>query len=209
MIPLRSTRTALVAAILLPGCHCGNTDIVDPDSDTSTTASTASTASEDALTTPSSTGTTGEPFDASRWLGRYHYENVFLPFGERGNPHGSYSLANFEILPDQTAAMFYDDCSYDEGVTTLYTWVPSDDDDWLELHPGPGETSLRFWADPDVETLRVQMIDPCRELRFEIDGRIEGLAPFRPGESCWIDRCVTPSIIHVDYCEGEEPPPCP
>ena len=202
MIALRSTRTALVATLFPTGCHCENADIVGIDSDD------AVTASDGALTGPSSTSTTGEPFDASRWLGRYHYENVFLPFGERGEPHGSYSLANFEILPDSTATMFYDHCSYDQGVTTLYTWAPSDDG-WLELYPGPGEPALRFWADPDVETLRVHMVDACRELEFEIDGRIEGLAPFRPGESCWIDRCITPGIIHVDYCEGEEPPPCP
>jgi hypothetical protein len=203
MTPHRSTPMALAAVILwLAACHCENADIVELGSDTSTTAS------DDALTETSSTGTTGQPFDASRWIGRYHYENVFLPFGERGNSHGSYSLANFEVLPDATAVMFYDHCSYDEGITTLYTWAPSDDG-WLELYPGPGETSLQFWADPDVETLRVQMVDPCRELWFEIDGRIEGWAPFRPGESCWIDRCTTPSIIHVDYCEGEAPPPCP
>jgi hypothetical protein len=104
--------------------------------------------------------------------------------------------------------MFNDDCSFDEGITTVYEWVPSEEG-WLSLHPGPGETSLRFWANPDVDTLRVQMIDSCRALRFERDGQIVSWTTFRPGESCWVDRCTAPNIMQVDYCEGEEPPPCP
>jgi hypothetical protein len=199
----RSIRMTLLAATWLSGCQCANGDIVELDSEAS------SSSAEEAFTGSStSSDGTGEPFDASRWIGRYHFENVFLPFGERGDSHGDNALINFEIPPDSRATMFNDDCSFDEGITTVYEWVPSEEG-WLSLHPGPGETSLRFWANPDVDTLRVQMIDSCRALRFERDGQIVSWTTFRPGESCWVDRCTAPNIMQVDYCEGEEPPPCP
>lgn len=199
----QSTRMTVLAVTWLSGCQCANEDAIELGS------ATSSTSFGEPLTGSSSSsgGSTGAPFDASLWIGRYHYENVFLPFGERGDPHGSLSLANFEVLPDSRATMLYDDCSFDEAIITVYEWLPSEDG-WLSLRPGPGETSLRFWANPDVDTLRVQMIDSCRELRFELDGQIVSWTPFLPGESCWVDRCTTPGILQVDYCEGEEPPPC-
>lgn len=200
MIP-RST-WPLLAATWLSGCQCASADIVQLDSE-------ASSASGETFMGPSSSDTsTGEPFDASRWIGRYHFENTFLPFGERGDPHGSYSLVNFEILPDGRASMFYDNCSFDEPVTIAYEWLPAEDG-WLSLHPGVGETSLRFMSNTDVGTIRIQLVEPCRELNFEIDGYPPGFTIVRPGESCWVDRCTTYHILQLDYCEGEEPPPCP
>ena len=116
-------------------------------------------------------------------------------------------LMNFEIFPDFRATMFYEDCSY-EPIMTHYEWTPSEGG-WLSLQPGAGASSLRIWGTHEVETLRVQMIDPCRELHFELDGQVQDWMPFRPGASCWVDRCSTPGVMQVDYCEGEEPPPCP
>src|SRR5690606_30066793 len=156
----------------------------------------------------SSDGSTGEPFDASRWIGRYHFENVLLPFGERGDPQGSASLTNLEILPDARATMFYDNCVFDEPILIEYEWRPSPDG-WMDFLPGAGESSLRFRADPEVESLRVRLVEPCRELEVEVDGGDVGFTVVRPGEACWVDRCTTPGIMQIDYCEGEEPPPCP
>jgi hypothetical protein len=89
-----------------------------------------------------------------------------------------------------------------------------DGSDWLyprcdAMRPGLGETSLRFWANPDVDTIHLRLIEPCRELEFEVDGRPLSFTKVRPGASCWVNRCTTPGIAQLDYCEGEEPPPCP
>jgi hypothetical protein len=159
------------------------------------------------LASSSGEASTGEPFDASRWIGRYHYENVFLPFGEGGDP-GDLTLVNVEILADSTAVMFYDNCAFDEPIIIKYAWTPGEPG-WLDLRPGEGEPSLRFLSADNLKTLRVRLIEPCRALEFEVDGWADSSAPFHPGESCWVDRCTTPGIMQVDYCEGEEPPPCP
>jgi hypothetical protein len=202
----RSIRMALSAMVCVAGCQCANADIVDLDSDGSSSAagegSTRLSASTDA--------STGEPFDALRWIGRYHFESVFLPFGERGDTHGPNALINVEILPDSRATIFYDDCSFDDPVTRAYAWTPDEGEEgWLVLRPGPGEPWLRFLGPDPVETLRVQLVEPCRDLWIEVDGSVSTWMPFRPGESCWLDRCTTPGIMQVGYCEGEEPPPCP
>jgi hypothetical protein len=202
----------LAAAALLSACHCENAATSDTEVDgmdgSSSDAATSTWGASGVLPSGSSEESTGAPFDASRWLGRYHFETPFLPFGERGDPLGTYVLTNFEILEDSTASMFYDACSFEEPVHIAYTWEPSTDG-WLSLHPGPGEPSLRFQSIVNIETLRVHLIEPCRALEFEADGTILPWTPFHPGASCWIDRCTTGNIMHVDYCEGEEPPPCP
>jgi hypothetical protein len=105
--------------------------------------------------------------------------------------------------------MFVDHCAYDEPVIIAYEWTPDEEPGWLELYPGAGESSLRFVAFEDLETLRVRLIEPCRELEFEADGVTDPWFPVRPGESCWVDRCTTGSVMQVDYCEGEEPLACP
>jgi hypothetical protein len=194
----------VLAMTWLVGCQCANGGIVELGSDTSTSASGEPITDS----STSSNGSTGTPFDASRWIGRYHFENPYLPFGERGDPHGTYVLANVEILPKGQTSMFYDRCSLDEAFTIAYEWFPADDG-WLSLRPGPGESSLRFLSDQDVDTLRIRLVEPCRELMFEVDGAINTAFTFYPGESCWVDRCTTPGIMQVDYCEGEEWPPCP
>lgn len=190
-----------LALVSSTGCHCSNADIVELDSDSASgTFGETSTGSA-----TSSEGSTGEPFDASRWIGRYHFEHVFYPFGERGDYYSSQSLINFEILPDSRATMVYDHCNLEEAFTIEYEWRP-DEDGWLSLYPGEGETSLRFMEDSEVETLRVRLIEPCRELDFDYDGMKVAFTVVRPGAACWIDKCTTGgTIMHVDYCEGEEP----
>ncbi|MCX4239977.1 hypothetical protein [Paraliomyxa miuraensis] len=201
----RSLTPLLLALVSPVGCQCADRDLVELSSDASSGSPDKSSSDSRGTSDDSS----GDPFDVSRWIGRYHYETVFLPFGERGDPHGSYSLANFEILPNSRATLFYQECWYDEPIVITYTWTPVTEE-WIELHPGPGEESLRYMGAEDLETLRVRLIEPCRELRFEVDGREDGWSPFHPGASCWVDKCTTPGIIQVDYCEGEEPEdPCP
>ncbi|MCX4246748.1 hypothetical protein [Paraliomyxa miuraensis] len=184
----------------LTGCQCSSGEIVGLDSDTSSEASgEMSTGSS-----ISGEGSTGEPFDASRWIGRYHFESTFLPFGESGYPGGDYSLVNFEILHDSRATMLYDDCSFEEPITIAYEWLPPEDG-WMSLRPGAGETSLRFLSLEDVENLRVKLVEPCRELEFEVDGMGLSFTVVRPGASCWVDKCTTGHVMQVDYCEGEQP----
>jgi len=125
-------RWALLAATLPAlACHCESADLVETTPDTS-----SSGASNDTLVT-STDESTGASLDLSRWIGRHHFELRFLPFGERGDPMGSHMLMNFEIFPDSTASLFYDDCSFTEPVTITYEWTP-DEPGWLELHPGTG-----------------------------------------------------------------------
>ena len=142
-------RHALLASLAIVGLGsgCPNGEVVARDSDSASSEETSSGSAG------SSDGSTGDPFDASRWIGRYHFENVLLPFGERGDPHGSASLTNLEILPDARATMFYDNCVFDEPILIEYEWRPSPDG-WMDLLPGAGESSLRFRADPEVESLR-------------------------------------------------------
>ncbi|MCX4242081.1 hypothetical protein [Paraliomyxa miuraensis] len=200
----RSITPILLVLVSTVGCQCADTDLVEPNTEaSSSSADESSSGVDDGID-----ASTGEPFDASHWIGRYHFENVFLPFGERGDPLGDFSLINFEIRPDSRATMFYDDCHFEEPIVIAYEWDPSEDG-WLSLRPGEGESSLRFMADPDVEMLRVRLIQPCRELEFDYDGSGVAFTVIRPGASCWVDKCTTPGIIQVDYCEGEEPTePC-
>jgi hypothetical protein len=189
------------------GCVCEEVDVQDVGSgggsDSGAEASSGSSSS-------SSSGEdgTGAPFDTSRWVGRYHYEDLWLMFGERGQPLGTSMLMNFELLEDSTATLFYDDCGFDTPVVIAYRWEATEDG-WLQLYPGAGETQLRFMSDDDIGALRVHITEPCGELMFENDGSLRGWMPFYRGESCWVDRCTTSSVMQVDYCEGEEPPPCP
>jgi hypothetical protein len=158
------------------------------------------------LTDGSSEESTGAPFDASRWIGRYHYEYAFA---EWGDPEYTDMLVNFEIFADSTAIMLYDHCIFDGPQIIAYEWTPDEEPGWIALHPGAGESYLRLLSGESLETLRVRLLEPCRGLRFEYDGFEDDLLPFYPGESCWIDRCGDGMSPVVGYCEGEEPPPCP
>ncbi len=191
---------SLTLTLLLSLAPCACQPASDDDPDGSSAADSGSSSESD--------GSSGEAFDSSRWLGRYHAENPYLPFGERGDPRGTYVLFNFEVFPNGTATSLYDSCELERGIPTTYAWTAVSPD-WLELRPGPGESSLRFFADTEIETLRVQLVEPCRALRFEVDGMPSTFFSFLPGESCWVDRCTTPGTMHVDYCAGEEPPACP
>lgn len=204
----RSFRMMLLPTLVSSAaCQCAKDDTSELDTSASSSASDESSTSTSEF--GSSSESTGTPFDASRWIGRYHYENAFVPFGERGSALGTTSaLINFEIRADFRAEIFYDECGFEQPVTRSYEWSPGKDG-WLDLHPGPGEPWLRFLGEDRVGTLRVRLVEPCRELWFEIDGWLNGWLGFYPGASCWVDRCTVPSIMHVDYCEGEEPPPCP
>jgi hypothetical protein len=185
MTRLRQWILALIT--MVPACHCDGVDGSDIDVASSTWGASG-------VITGSSGEETGVSFDASRWI---------------GNPLGSYLLANFEIFPDSTAVMLLDECDR-EPRTIHYEWTPDDEPGWLELHPGAGESSLRLDAAENLESVRVHLIEPCRELEFEDDdGKVHWFS-FFPGASCWVDRCQNdPDQMQVDYCDGEEPPPCP
>lgn len=202
-------RSWMLLTLLSPACECGRT-IEQEDSDDTASAGSSTTSSSSSAS--ASEESTGAPFDASRWLGRYHFEFAFMTFGEPGPTHGGGGqLANFEIFANGTATLRFEYCGMGTTSRTIhYEWEP-DEPDWLALYPGEGEPSLRYNAGVDLDSLRVHMIGPCRELRFEADGREVDWTTFRPGASCWVhpDRCFPPDSTHLDYCEGEEPPPCP
>lgn len=201
----------LVLVSLSAACHCAQ--VVETDTDPSTSGTSDTSTGVSSSTSGTSESSTGEPFDASQWVGIYHYENPFLVFGESVDPAGtSRTLANFEIFADSRATMFYDNCSFDEPIVIDYVWEPGEEG-WLRLLPGKGEPSLRYMSAENVESLLVQRSEPeemCRpRLVFEFDGIHDSFAPFYPGKSCWVDRCTVPNRFHVDYCEGQDPPPCP
>lgn len=106
---LRCIGMTLVAGMWLAGCECSNRNVIVLDSE----ASSGSSGERSTDSEGSNTGTAGEWFDASRWIGRYHFENTFITFGERGDSGATNSLVNFEILADSTATIFYDDCAFD------------------------------------------------------------------------------------------------
>jgi hypothetical protein len=210
-----STAIMLVLVVLSAACHCAKADDVDTDGDADLESSGSSTSGTPATSSSTSESSTGDPFDASPWIGRYHYENPFLTFGVLFDPlpvETDRTLANFEIFDDSRARMSYDSCSFEEPIVINYIWEP-DGADWLRLRPGASETSLRYMAGVNLDSLRVRRIEPaesCRpQLNFEYDGQLDLWSSFFPGESCWVDRCTAPKRFHVDYCEGEEPPPCP
>jgi hypothetical protein len=125
--------------LLLPGCQCENPEVRATDVDMSSSGSLTGSSS--------STGeSTGTPFDASRWIGRYHYEDAWLEFGERGTPISELMLANFEIRADATATMFYESCGEGPPIVIAYRWEPGEVGS-LHLYPGEGESRLRFMAD--------------------------------------------------------------
>lgn len=174
------------------------TDAIDLDRsgaiDSEESSSGSDGASDDAPLSPR------DPLDPSAWIGPYHFEHPDLPFGERGDPNGTYSLVNFELFPDSRAVVEFDDCFFDHPLTYIYEWTPSEAG-WLDLQPGPGEKHLRLFGIQKVDTIRVQLIEPGHELRFEANGVLNTFFTFRPDASCWVDRCTTRGIMQVDYCD--------
>lgn len=211
---LRTRHCGLLALVLASACH---DDVAPGDAtaastatesgDTVATETSGVTSTSDAMSTEEST--TSDPFDITPWVGRYHFEDPFHPFGQSNELHGTAQLANFEVFPDSTAAMFSDLCSSDKPIEIAYV-VVSETPTTLRLLPGDGESSLRFKGLTGLDDLRVMMIEPCGELTFEYDGMPEGFGSWHPGEACWVDRCETSDLVfHIDYCAGEEPPACP
>ena len=114
-------------------------------------------------------------------------------------------LVNMEIRPDGTAGMTIEPCVPLFGLDHFeieWRWEVGQDG-WLELSPGPGESSLRFMEPTELMSLRATMDDQC-DMRFEADGELL-INVFRRGRACWYDRCESPWRMSVDYCEGEEP----
>jgi hypothetical protein len=196
-------------AAVAPACDCDSSSYVDASA-TVSEAGDVSTSTGDVSTstwgaTGAITGSAGAPFDASRWVGRYHY---LYPLVDRwGEQSQTTELVNFEFREDGTMTMLYDRCSFDWPEIVHYEWEPDEEPGWIELHPGAGQPYLRFLVDQPYESIRVHLIEPCRELEFEVDGNVDTWLLVYPGAWCWLNRCG--NGIRVDYCEGEEPPPCP
>ena len=201
-----------IVTILLAGagpfaCECTDRryhDDADPTGSTglATTGSSAMTTGEGVTA-----GSTEEAVDASRFIGTFHNENDFVPFGREVYDPGSASIANLEIRADGTAHMSYEICSEQyEPREIAWRWEVHPGP-WLELFPGPGEGSLRFMAVDELESLRVMPVGDC-DLHFEVDGELVPYETFRPGLACWVNRCEPTGTVHIDYCDGEEPPPC-
>jgi hypothetical protein len=195
------------------GCECAEREPYDTMEPTSVTSLETTTA--EAMTTTgsaSSSGTTDDMEDVSRFLGAFHYEVNVVAFGFEVPLYGDPppSMLNVEIFADGTASMTMESCTGSfETIEIAWTWDlgpgPS-----LELAPGLGETSLRYASLTDAKSIRVTPLDEC-DLVFEIDGHIVWQDGYYPGKACWVKRCEEAGEhvrYHIDYCEGEEPPPC-
>lgn len=202
----RTLAIMLVTCSSLACCRCADPPLL-VGSHASVGSSSGDSTSTDELTSESDpSGSTGEPIDVSRFMGVFHYEFGFIPFGREVPNAGDPTIANVEILPDGTASMSMENCSPSYGPLEI-TWrwhaVPGPA---LEFTPGPGEESLRFMVHSNLESVRATL-DGC-DLDFEIDGQPLGDAVYRPGRACWVNRCDPPYVVHIDYCDGEAPPPC-
>ena len=210
----RSAVTILVAGLPLAACRCA-----DPAVQQKAPASSGPSSGEEWLSTSLSgseaeptTDPIDEPIDASRFLGVFHYEHDY--FGTQVWSEGDVPplwppLVNVEIRPDGTAGMFMEPCVAifdDRPVEVEWRWELGQDG-WLELGPGPGEALLRFMEPTELASLRATIDDQCT-MQFEADGELVSSHVFRRGRACWVNRCDPPWTLHVDYCDGEAPPPC-
>lgn len=200
----------LAAGSSSSGCECAERKLHDELGSTSTleletsTGGFTTTGAESATRASEDTESAG---DVSRFMGVFHNESQFIPFGMETMNTGSPTIANIEIREDGTASMVMETCNEDYGPLEIaWRWeaLPGPRLDFL---PGPGEESLRFMALPDLESLRATMDDACY-LLFEVDGTIIDSQTFRPGKACWVNRCEPHWTVHIDYCDGEAPPPC-
>jgi hypothetical protein len=195
---------------LASACECADRRL-QPDA-----TGDGSTTDPAALTSESSTGsaeatsaatTTEDPVDVSPFIGVFHNEHWLTPFGREVHNAGGDSLANLEIRADGTASMTMETCNLDNG-TRYFEWSwEAQPGPRLEFSPGLGEESLRFLALTELESLSAFLIEPCA-FQFEADGVPIPTETFRPGRACWVNRCEPSYEIHIDYCEGEEPPSC-
>jgi hypothetical protein len=196
---------------LASACECADRRYHDAASTSSTTdpADLPSETSTGSAEATSSATTTDDPVDVSRFIGVFHNEHWLVPLGRTVDFPGGVSLANLEIRTDGTASMTMETCSELDG-TRHFEWR------WearpgprLEFLPSPGEDEvLRFMAFAELESLFAYPVDPCG-FPFEADGVPITTDTFRPGRACWVNRCEAPSwMVEIDYCEGEELPPC-
>jgi hypothetical protein len=198
----------LIAA-LASACECADRRYPHSSEDSGTSGSDSMTPGSTAETAlpVSSSATTDGAVDVSAFIGVFHSEHWLTPFGREVPNPGGVSLANLEIRADGTASMTMETCNLDNG-TRSFSWRwQAHPGPWLELSPGSGEESLRFLALTDLEQLGIHPIGPCA-FQFEADGERITTETFRPGEACWVNRCEPSYLIHIDYCDGEPPPPC-
>jgi hypothetical protein len=198
----------LGAGLSSRGCECAEREPYDVTESTGVTSLEATTAN--AMTTMGMEATsrsTDDTADVSPFLGIFHNENQYIPFGRETTNPSDPSIANVEILPDGTATMTMETCNEDFGPLAIAWRWAARTGPWLEFTPGPGEESLRFMVLTDLASLRATIDDDCG-LQFEIDGEPLTVQTFRRGKACWVNRCEPSWTVHIDYCEGEEPPPC-
>jgi hypothetical protein len=204
---------ATIALVLAAGlsssrCECVEREQYDTTEPTSVATLTLETTTEEGMgTTTRSTDDTEDTADTSRFMGIFHAESWLTPFGYEGENGGSAKVVNVEVNVDGTASMTMETCSLPFGTIEIAWRWEAQPGPWLEFTPGTGESSLRFMAWTDVETVRATINDDC-ELLFEVDGEIIDSEIFRHGKACWVNRCEPTWTVHIDYCEGEEPVPC-
>ncbi|MCX4244404.1 hypothetical protein [Paraliomyxa miuraensis] len=199
----------LTAGSVISGCECADRPVLAEVRDTSSTG--LETGASDGVTAigveASTTSTSEEPVDVSRFIGVFHNENGFVPLGEEVDNPGDPLLVNIEISADGTASMTMETCNELLGTFEVEWRWEAQPGPWLEFSPGPGEESLRFKAWDDLESLRLTTVDDC-DLKFEVDGHLSTYETFRPGRACWVNRCEPVWTVEIDYCEGEDPTPC-
>ena len=195
----------LVAVLPLLGCQCADPALSQEGALDSADVSSSSGSGSSEAGEAETEGTEGS-VDASPFVDVYHNEFVFVPFGvEVPNP-GDPTLANLEIRPDGTASMTMENCDPSFGPIEIAWRWEARPGPTLEFTPGPGEESLRFMARSELQSVRATL-DGC-DLVFEVDGVQVSTEVYRPGRACWVNRCEPAWTVHIDYCEGEEPPSC-
>jgi hypothetical protein len=190
-------------------CECAERRLHDMDDAAEGTTLDSEGTTQGAVTATGAAegSSTGEPIDVSPFLGIFHAEHWGTPFGREVTNPGGVALANLEIRPDGTASMTMETCN-ELGGTREFAWTwEARPGPMLEFSPGPGEDSLDYFALTDLESLRAYLVDDCA-FQFEAAGDLLTTETFRPGLACWVNRCDPTWTIHLDYCDGEEPPPC-
>ena len=205
-----SLSALLVAGFPLLACQCSDPKVFAGGGEGEGGGGSLDSSSDDTSSTTddgATTRTTDPPVDVSRFMGIFHNELALTPFGREVEDSGDPTLANLEILPDGTAHMTMETCSELFGTLEISLRWEARPGPMLEFFPGPGEDSLRFMASSDLESVVAKLGDDC-DILFEIDGEPLWMEPFRPGRACWVNRCMPAWTFHIDYCDGEAPPPC-
>jgi hypothetical protein len=200
----------LAAGWASSGCECAERKLHDGLGSTTTMELETSTGGTMTIGAESTTRTTDDTESAvpvSRFMGIFHSENPYLPFGMETMNTGSATIANLEIREDGTASMVMETCNKDYGPLEIAWRWEARPGPWLEFLPASDEEPLQFMALTDLESLRVTTEGTC-DLLFEADGVLITYELFRPGKACWVNRCDPVWTVHIDYCDGEAPPPC-